>query len=557
MKTHSHFALAVIIFMTWLANLTAQDAAGVLSWTSSDGKTIQASFGGLSGESVTLIINGKPTLIPMARLALASRQQARTMAAEGTATSPITTPVLVPAATASQAPVAMPQDPALPAEGAWKTGLKTQPRKEGVDRVFLINRGWIEGKLIGMDAVSISFESNGKPFRFPRTEVSLLQLSDWMNPAKRQDKQEIKLRVVCEGTGQRAALSFGKGVIIKKVDTAPAFAEGGSDADDKAGTEPTAIYFDKGGDDDSPTKLSVDVTLLVPGTGPLECEFDAARSNGFAGPQNLRFFDPVTGAELVSLKNPIENAWGWFHLPLDKLKPGGKPYKVEVTPTNTKGGKSVPAVPLPPLPATPTEASLARIILMTEQPLMARVLSLEGDSLQVLNPATGKPAALPRSQVALIQLNDWETSLRAPKARPGGDPNLTPPLTFSLTGTSSAHSIELTAGDTIAKLIVPPHYLMGSDRDDRANMGSETSMEWTKMSMDQTPSQVEATVILSAKGAQGIVLGLHNHYTNVWSGYLEYTVYDTLSRKRVAGYDSKTWELTSELKIQRSKVFTP
>ena len=188
---------------------------------------------------------------------------------------------------------------------------------------------------------------------------------------------------------------------------------------------------------------------------------------------------------------------------------------------------------------------------------MARVLSLEGDIFQMLNPATGKPAALPRSQVALIELNDWETALRAPKARPNGDPNLTPPLTFSLTGTSSEHQIDFTAGDIIARLIVPPHFLTGSDRDDRAEMGSESSMAWYKLNMDQTPSQVEATAILSAKGAQGIVLALHNHYTNGWGGYLEYTVYDTLSRKRVASYDSKTWELNSELKIQRSKIFTP
>jgi hypothetical protein len=543
--------------MAFPTNLTAQETTGIVTWTSSEGKTIQAVFGGLSGENVTLIINGKPTLIPMARLALASRQQARKLAAEGSTTASTPAPASTPAATASAVPVAMPQDPSLPAEGAWKTGLKTQPRKQGVDRLFLINRGWIEGKLTGMDAASISFEKDGKTFRFPRAEISLLQLTDWMNPEKRQDKQEIKLRVVCEGTGQRAALSFGKGVIIKKVDAAPAFAEAGRDADDKAGTEPTAIYFDKGGNDDSPTKLSVDVTLLVPGTGPLECEFDAARSNGFAGPQTLHFQDPVSGAELVSFKGPIENAWGWFNVSLDKLKPGGKPYKVEITPTNTKGGKPITAVPMPPLPATPKEDSLARIILMNDQPVMVRVLSLEGDEFQVLSQATGKAAALPRSQVALIELNDWETALRAPKARPEGDPNLTPPLTFSLTGTSAAHSVEFTAGDTIAKLIAPPHYLTGSDRDDRAEMGSETSMEWSKMSMDQTPSQVEATAILSIKGAQGAVLGLHNHYTNVWSGYLEYTVYDTLSRKRVAGYDSKTWELTSELKIQRSKIFAP
>jgi hypothetical protein len=194
---------------------------------------------------------------------------------------------------------------------------------------------------------------------------------------------------------------------------------------------------------------------------------------------------------------------------------------------------------------------------MTEQPFMARVLGLDSNIFQVLNPATGKPVALARSQVALIELNDWETNLRSPKARPDSDPNLTPPLSVSLTGTSSTHGVDFTAGDNIAKLIVPPHFLTGGDRDDSAEMGSETSMGWQKVSMDQTPSQVEATVVLSVKGAQGVVLGLQNHYTNVWGGYLEYTVYDTLKRRRLATYDSKTWEETAELKIQRSKIFTP
>jgi hypothetical protein len=260
---------------------------------------------------------------------------------------------------------------------------------------------------------------------------------------------------------------------------------------------------------------------------------------------------------MVNFKEPFPHPWGWFQLPIEKLKPGGKSYRADYTPYNTRDGKPTPSVPVPPMPASPKEESLARIILTTEQPLLARVLSIEGGSLQILNPATGRPASLPRSQVALIQLNDWETALRTPKKRSVEDSNLTPPLTFSLTGTSSAHAVVFTGGDMVQRLIVPPHLVKGSDRDDLAEMGSETSFGCLKGNMDQSPSQFEAIVVLSVKGEQGIVLELHNHYTNVWSGFLEYTVYDTLSRKRLADYTSKTWEETAALKIQRSKVFAP
>lgn len=52
----------------------------VHSWTSQDGRVIQAVFGGLSGNSVQLIVNGKAFHLPLLRLSTASQEQARRLA---------------------------------------------------------------------------------------------------------------------------------------------------------------------------------------------------------------------------------------------------------------------------------------------------------------------------------------------------------------------------------------------------------------------------------------------------------------------------------------------
>jgi len=79
-RMYGHCFMVAMVFLTLRAVVWAQEAGGVPVWMSLDGKAIRAEFGGLSGENVTLIINGKRTLIPMARLALGSRQQALKLA---------------------------------------------------------------------------------------------------------------------------------------------------------------------------------------------------------------------------------------------------------------------------------------------------------------------------------------------------------------------------------------------------------------------------------------------------------------------------------------------
>ncbi len=545
MKPHHLLIIAATLVISGGMPLFAQN---ITAWTSADGKTIQAEFGSLSGETLTLNMNGKPVALPLSRLSAASQEQARKLAGGGGAGVPAAKPSAV---------VTMPDDPTLPAEGAWKTGLKTNPPKEGEDRIFLVNRGWLTGKLIGLDESSVTFDRSGKQQTFPRTEVSLLQLTDWMNPAKRMDQQEFKLRIVCEGEAERTVLCFGKGVIIRKVDAAPAFAEGGVDADDKPGSDRTSIFFEKGNQDRSVTTLTADVTLLVPGAGPLECDVDCARANGFAGPLNIRFLDPASGAELVSLKNPVSHMNVWFQVPLEKLRPGGKPNKVDWIGPTREAVKRMPALPSPPAPANPTETSYARVIALGEQALICRVLGLDAESLRVINVATGKPLLLPRWQVVTIELNDWESAWRNPKAAKIAAPSFSPPLTISFAGICAETQIVLQGADTIGRLVAPPHYLIGGDRSDVGEADNERTLGCHNLGMDQTPTLVEATVVLSIKEEKGTTLEVHHHYTNGYGGDLEMTIRNALTQKSVAGFRSKPTELQAPLKIQRSKLFAP
>lgn len=65
--------------------LTGLASAAPLPWTNTEGKTIQAEFVRLDGESVVIRMNGKDLPIPLAKLSLASRNQARELGAKSPA----------------------------------------------------------------------------------------------------------------------------------------------------------------------------------------------------------------------------------------------------------------------------------------------------------------------------------------------------------------------------------------------------------------------------------------------------------------------------------------
>ncbi len=436
---------------------------------------------------------------------------------------------------------------------SWQTGLKSEPAQEGVDRLFLVNRGWINGRVTKIDATTVGFDMGGQTQTFQRAEVSLMQLTDWLSPEKRQDKQEVKVRIVCEGEAEAATILFTRGTIISKVDGQPKFTAG-QDTDDKAGTDRTSVWFEKGGNDRSVTSLSADVTLLIPAIDLLECEVLCNRANGFAGSFNIRFLNPTDGKELVALKKPIKEFWSRFEVPLAKLKASLQPYKVDCVSCNEVIVPNVRTLPPQPSPSSPKDTTEARIFLLDYQLVTGRMLSMDEYSVR-LKSGLGQPVLIPRWKIACIELNDWEASFREGKA---GMPTkeLTASLLISFSGPSAVCELTFpSTAEAVAKLIVPPHFVSGWDRDDIGFVKSERAFGFEKTVIDRSPSQVEATVVLKVPSGPGMEIGVSNAYTNGWAGDLKVNIYEALTKKTVETSNPATQKnLKSTLKISRGKL---
>ena len=82
--------LALSIF--GIISLHAQNVATPPSWTSKDGRVIQAKFVKLDGEAVIIEKEGKEIIIPLAKLSTASVALAKRLGASGNGASPSTKP---------------------------------------------------------------------------------------------------------------------------------------------------------------------------------------------------------------------------------------------------------------------------------------------------------------------------------------------------------------------------------------------------------------------------------------------------------------------------------
>ena len=439
----------------------------------------------------------------------------------------------------------------IPGEGAWQTGVISNPAKEGIDRIFLVNRQWIEGRLTKIDATAVTFEMDGQVHTFPRSDVSVLQLGDWLSPEKRPDKQEVKVRIVCDGTAEAGTLLFTRGTIISKVDAPPKFTSG-QDADDRISADRTSIEFEKGTGDRSATSFTADLTLLVPVTDALSCELMLARANGFAGPLQVRFLNPADGKELVVL-SPAKEFWNRFDIPLAKLKAGAAPSKVACIPSSEVTVRNIQAIPPLPAPSTSKDTTAARLCLVDSQVMAGRLQSLDQYSVR-MQIGISQAILIPRGKIACIELNDWEINYRGVKPAE----NLTAPLTVSFAGPSATSYVTLPTTESIARLIAPPHFVSGSDRNDVASVNSDRSFGFEKTVIDRSPSQVEATLVFRSTSKQGTEIGVSNAYTNVWAGDLRVSLFDALTKRPLETSGSSTpSSLSFTMKLGRAKLITP
>ncbi len=76
-----------LLFLGWLGVISA--AEDVPRWTTVDGHKLRAGFGGVNGERVALILDGKPIPVPMSRLSPASQEQVRQLTPSQASTPPL------------------------------------------------------------------------------------------------------------------------------------------------------------------------------------------------------------------------------------------------------------------------------------------------------------------------------------------------------------------------------------------------------------------------------------------------------------------------------------
>lgn len=529
-------------------------SAAPLEWTNTEGKTIVAEFVRLEGESVIVRRDGREIKIPLAALSLPSRIQSMELGAgkqgKPAPADPLPATADTPPSAAAAFP-SLPDHPAIPKPGTWKSTNAVGHPKPGMDRAFLIDRGWIEGQLIALDSSSVTMQVNGQSLRLPRNQVSLVGLSDPYEPAKRSGDQEVRLRVVLEGPAECATLHFTQGALISKVLKEPQWVQG-ADADDKASTSRTSFSFEKG-PDRSITRVEAEFLILLPPTGNLRCEVENNRSNAPSGHLGVKFIDPEDNREIAVLPVGTYGTYGgWHDFEIDRarLLKGTSPLKLSPLSTKFKAS-AVPTLGLiSRQPSRPARGS-ARLIHATEP---ARVVLLDGMDTTEIRLGGAQPTRLPRKHFAWIELLDWqlEPSIPAPE-----NTQESPPLRWVSFGCSTVNSITLPAGATFSRMIVPPYCLFGVDRGDEFAVKDERILSCEKGVMDQSPFHSEMVASLSLPPAPTVNLQIANAFTNIWSGHWQFVIQHAVSNRWIQDFQSGPGELATSRKIQTSKIAAP
>lgn len=444
--------------------------------------------------------------------------------------------------------------PGLPGKKDWMQGIKTERFQDTSDGVFLVDRGWIQGQVKTISATDITLVSGSTEHIIRRSEVSLIELSDWLRPEKRGDEGLIKVRIELAGEAECADFFFGDGTIIKQVDAGPSYTEG-KDRDDRASAGLTHIRFDKGREDRSATVVQVDLSLLPGQADVLHCETYCGRANVTAGPYSVRFMDPAEGTPLVVMKKPLAALWFKLDVPLAKLGRARYPFRTTAVAWQDVKMSRISALD-PPSSSNPKVANDARCILFDGQVVEGELVSMDDSALLVQIRPVGPPDRVPRAQVAFIELYDWETPLRNPASRNKGGGDVTPPIRIVFAGTSSEGQIDLNPGDAIHELIMPPHHVSVRDFEDIAYVKNERVLGYNNARLDRSPSQVEAIVRLKLGPAASVKAHVHNHYTNILAGDMQLLFYRALTGKKIWASPKSSQRVQQwDLKIQRSKLF--
>ena len=444
---------------------------------------------------------------------------------------------------------------ALPEPGAWQTGVKTPPFKEGVDRLFVVNRQWIEGRVKAIDESSVTINTGGEDLVLQREEVSLIELADWLDPTKRnQPKREIRLVIFIEGDSERGDLFFDRGTIIKEIHEAPSFVDGG-DADDRASTTRTSISYDKGSKDRSVTTLKVDLTLIVGSQEGLTFEVHNNRSNMSAGSLIVKFVDGNSGKPIAELKKPISSMWAMCGIPAAKLKPMRNPTRLKHNEWRDVRSVKIQTIK-PNVSSQPRKINKTRVVLIDHSMLAGKLKSLDEKNLAIQTKHVGPPMLVPRSQIAFVELHDWEKRWRASSlGKKERNRTTTKPIRLIFAGSSSMGSLTFSGRDGIYELISPPHYVTGRDFKDACSVNSNNALGFDKVNLDRSAFQVETIVVLKVEKKASLSARYANRYTNILAGDIRVMFLDVISGKPYwMSPKSQQRRQTLSFNIQRSRL---
>jgi hypothetical protein len=397
----------------------------------------------------------------------------------------------------------------LPVEGSWKTGVTTAPFEPRKDRIFLVNKNWVEGEFLSLDSKSVRFTCSGAEHQFSREEVSLVELSPWIKRETRNEKKEktTTLVVVITGSSSCGTLIFTGGTIIKDHEKVkPEFTKG-KDPDDKVAVSPTSIFYNKegppgGGRDNDETELRATVELILGRSGVVTGELQNNFQNSPAGRVKLEF-SLVTQekkeakiGEVSSRKVGQDGDWGWLRFVIDYTKEARRWRMrswVEKQQLLVPDPEEIEAseIGVVPKKMSGKEVEPSRLVLVGDRVETAYLASADRR-----NVTTYDKKSFDAGEVMLIELNDWKDRFKKQ------DSSGAAPMPTSVVVWGTGHAGTLTFGNEgrIKQLIAPPHFLKGRDCNDTCAVLSEKSIRFDKKEFDLSPVWVETVIVLGKPG---------------------------------------------------------
>tara|TARA_R110002096_G_scaffold113320_11_gene246410 strand:- start:3689 stop:5182 length:1494 start_codon:yes stop_codon:yes gene_type:complete len=442
---------------------------------------------------------------------------------------------------------------ALPPLGSWKEANQGVLSKAvSKDRIFIVNSGWVEGTLNRVDEASVQITEHETVQIIPRERVSLIELSDSFSMDDRlevTDQKPITVRVEVSGTAQCGSLVFPQGTVVK---VSSSKYTSGDDEDDKLSSTPGSISFEKGNGDTDEFTAEFYLTILSSDPESLICEVDNWRLNYTAGEVSYAFYDSRNWEHLLAKTDPLKGVWYQFEVPLQKLIPPSRDYRINVI------GEQGMLDPRISLIEAETAGGLSskspdRIFSIDGRAVSGQLLQITDKEILFVM-AGNKKLSLPRCRIYQIELNDWEADFREASSSSQSE-SLTVPLRMTLYGSAAVSWTTFVDGHQIESVIRPQHFIQGGDINDRLRLKSSTEFGYDCGILDRSPKQLEAVFQVRLSGEDKLKGTISNNSGGYLGGTQNVTVTNALDGKKIwKSPSSESQWLLMPFEIQRSRL---